>query len=81
MDINVCCTILVSFLWAVIYILYKKISNCNIDLLSFGLSKFFIMGIIAGQNFMKLVDGMKKKKQENTNRGVMYFLTLFLGLW
>ena len=47
MDKKVCCTILVSFLWAIVYILYKKISKCNIDMLSFGLSKFFIMGIIA----------------------------------
>ena len=31
MDKKVCCTILLSFLWAVVYILYKKISKCNID--------------------------------------------------
>ena len=62
MDINVCCTILVSFLWAVIYILYKKISNCNIDLLSFGLSKFFIMGIIAGLLYLFIKKIMKFSK-------------------
>ena len=44
-------------------------------------NKLIILATIVGQNFIKLVDGMKKKKQENTNRGVMYFLILFLGLW
>ena len=74
MDINVCCTILVSFLWAVIYILYKKISNCNIDLLSFGLSKFFIMGIIAGLLYL-----FYKKNNEifqNIEQNTFFYLIL-----
>lgn len=77
MDKKVCCTILVSFLWAVVYILYKKISKCNIDILSFGLSKFFIMGIIAVlfYLFYKKNDDIFKNIDQNT---FMYLILLSL---
>ena len=74
MDKKVCCTILVSFLWAVIYILYKKISNCNIDLLSFGLSKFFIMGIIAG--LLYLFYQKNDEIFQNIEQNTFYYLIL-----
>ena len=77
MDKKVCCTILVSFLWAVVYILYKKISKCNIDILSFGLSKFFIMGMIAVlfYLFYKKNDDIFKNIDQNT---FMYLILLSL---
>lgn len=74
MDEKVCCTILVSFLWAVIYILYKKISNCNIDLLSFGLSKFFIMGMIAG--LLYLFYQKNDKIFQNIEQNTFFYLIL-----